>query len=45
LLAVVAISDEEAIPFTSFILLDNFVEVCDENAGEAENPKISVRDL
>jgi len=41
LLDVVPISDENAIPFSTFMLLDNDVEVCDENAGEDENRKIS----
>jgi hypothetical protein len=45
LLAVVPISDENTIFFTSFILLDNNVEVCDENAGEDKNPEISVQEI
>jgi len=39
------LSDEKAISFTSFILLDNYVEVCDENAGEDENLEISAQEI
>lgn len=43
--AVVPISEENAIPFSSFMLLDNDVKVTDRNAGENENPKISAEEL
>lgn len=42
---VVWIFYENAIPFSSFVLLDNDVEFCNENAGENENSEISAQEL
>jgi len=38
-------SDENAQTFSSFIQMDNDLEICDENAGENENPEISDQEI
>ncbi|KAF0726894.1 Tigger transposable element-derived protein 6, partial [Aphis craccivora] len=38
-------SDENAQTFSSFIQIDNDLKICDENAGEDENPEISVQEI
>jgi|UniRef100_A0A2S2PY78 hypothetical protein len=44
LLALVPISNENTFLFSSFILLDNDFEICDESAGEDKNPEISAKE-
>jgi hypothetical protein len=38
-------SDENAQTFSSFILMDNDLKVCDENARDDENSKISDQEI